>query len=146
MSQGIKQTGKSYIKVLLRLPWWLSGKDFACQCWRPEFDPWVGKTAWRRKWLPTPVFLPGKLHGQRSLEGYIPWGGKSVRHNLVTKRQPQGPMPKKNDNRDVVTWSCSLTEAVRWGWNNTSKFPLTPCSQHSSDGITPFNSLWQPAI
>lgn len=30
-------------------------------------------------------------------------------------------MPKKNDNRDVVTWSCSLTEAIRWGWNNTMK-------------------------
>jgi len=77
--------------------------DFACRCWRPEFNPWVRKAAWRRTWLPTPVFLPGKLHGQRSLEGYIPWGGKRVRHNLVTKQQPQGPMPKKNDNRDVVT-------------------------------------------
>ena len=31
---------------------------------------------WRRKWLPTPVFLPGKSHGQGSLEGYSPWGHK----------------------------------------------------------------------
>ena len=31
---------------------------------------------WRRKWQPTPVFLPGKSHGQRSLEGYSPWGHK----------------------------------------------------------------------
>ena len=31
---------------------------------------------WRRKWQPTPVFLPGKFHGQRSLEGYSPWGHK----------------------------------------------------------------------
>ena len=29
---------------------------------------------WRRKWKPTPVFLPGKSHGQRSLVGYSPWG------------------------------------------------------------------------
>ena len=34
------------------------------------FDPWVGKMPWRRKWQPTPVFLPEKLHGQRSLVGY----------------------------------------------------------------------------
>ena len=40
---------------------------------RPEFDPWVGKIPWRRKWQPTPVLLPGKSHGQRSLVGYIPW-------------------------------------------------------------------------
>ena len=32
------------------------------------------KSAWRRKWQPTPVFLPGKVHGQRSLEGCSPWG------------------------------------------------------------------------
>ena len=31
---------------------------------------------WRRKWHPTPVFLPGKSHGQRSLVGYSPWGHK----------------------------------------------------------------------
>ena len=37
------------------------------QCRRPGFDPWVGKIPWRRRWLPTPVFLPGKSHGQRSL-------------------------------------------------------------------------------
>ena len=43
----------------------------------PGFDPWVGKIPWRRKWQPTPVFLPGKSHGQRSLAGYSPWGCKA---------------------------------------------------------------------
>ena len=38
----------------------------------PGFSPWVGKVPWRRKWIPTPVVLPGVLHGQRSLEGYSP--------------------------------------------------------------------------
>ena len=45
-------------------------KEPACQCRRLKrcgFDPWVGKTPWRRKWQPTPVFLPGNSHGQRSL-------------------------------------------------------------------------------
>ena len=39
-------------------------------------DPWVRKIFWRRAWQPTPVFLPGKSHGQRSLTGYSPWGHK----------------------------------------------------------------------
>ena len=43
---------------------------------RPGFDPWVGKIPWRRKWQPTPVFLPGKSHGWRILIGYSPWGLK----------------------------------------------------------------------
>ena len=33
------------------------------------FNPWVKKIPWRRKWQPTPVFLPGEFHGQRSLGG-----------------------------------------------------------------------------
>ena len=41
-----------------------------------RFDPWVRKIPWRRKWQLTPVFLPGKSHGQRSLVGYSPWGQK----------------------------------------------------------------------
>jgi len=46
------------------------------QCRSPGFDPWVRKIPWRRKWQPTPVFLPEKFHGQRSLAGYSPWGHK----------------------------------------------------------------------
>ena len=42
----------------------------------PRFDPWVRKIPWRKKWLPTPGFLPGDFHGQRSLVGYSPWGCK----------------------------------------------------------------------
>ena len=48
---------------------------------RCELDPWVRKIPWRRKWSPTPVFLPGESHGQRSLVGSSPWGHKRVRHN-----------------------------------------------------------------
>ena len=60
----------------IRLPRWLSSKESTRQCRRCRFDPWVGKISWRRKWQPTPVFLPGKSHGQQSLEGYSPWSGK----------------------------------------------------------------------
>ena len=47
----------------------------------------LGSSLWRRKWQPTPVFLPGKSHGQRSLVGHNPQGHKRVGHNLATKQQ-----------------------------------------------------------
>ena len=56
-----------------------SGKEPTCQrrrCKRHGFDPWVGKISWRRAWPPTPVFLPGESHGQRSLVGYNSEGHK----------------------------------------------------------------------
>ena len=59
------------------LPRWRSGEESTCQCRRHSrhgFNPWVGKIPWRGKWQATPVFLPGKSHGQRSLMGYSPWG------------------------------------------------------------------------
>ena len=59
------------------------------ECSRRGFDAWVRKPPWKRKWKPTPVFLPGKSHEQRSLEGYSPWGHKTVRHDLATKQQQQ---------------------------------------------------------
>jgi len=43
---------------------------------RCRFDPWVRKIQWRRAWQPTPIFLPGEPHGQRSLVGYSPQGHK----------------------------------------------------------------------
>ena len=57
-----------------RLLWWLSSKRIPCQCRRFRCYPWVRKIPWRRKRQPTPLFLPGKSHGQRSLVGYSPWG------------------------------------------------------------------------
>ena len=57
-------------------PRWTSGKESACQCRRQGFYPWVEKIVWRRKWQPTPVFLPGKSHGQRTLGVYRLWGHK----------------------------------------------------------------------
>ena len=58
------------------LPWWLSSKESTSQCRRCRFDHWHRKIPWRRKWQPTPVFLPGKSHGQQSLVDYSPWGCK----------------------------------------------------------------------
>ena len=58
---------------------WCSGKESACRCRilkRCRFDLWIRKIPHKRTWQPTPIFLPGKFHGQRSLVGYSPWGRK----------------------------------------------------------------------
>ena len=63
------------------LPRWLRGKESACQygrCKKGRFNPWVEKIPWRRKWQPTPVFLPGQSHGQRCLVGCTTWSHKEL--------------------------------------------------------------------
>ena len=73
------------------LPCWLSSKEPACNAGDTYSKPWVKNIPWRRKQQPTPVFLPGKSHGQRSLVGYHPWGCKEsdmagcLRHIYLTK-------------------------------------------------------------
>ena len=94
--QALWRTVWSFLKKLkIELPYdtarhfpgGASGKEHACQCRRHkrwEFDPWMGKIPWRRKWQLTPVFLPGESHEQRSLAGYGPW---SQRESDTTERQ-----------------------------------------------------------
>ena len=53
---------------------------------RYRFDSWTRKIPWRRKWQPTPVFLPEKLNEQRSLAGCSPYG-RRVGHDLATEKQ-----------------------------------------------------------
>ena len=73
-----------------------SGKESACQCWRCKrcLHPWVGKIPWRRKRQPTPVFLPGKVHGLRSLAGYSSWSLEELdmwMHTRGFQGDRQGP-------------------------------------------------------
>ena len=78
----------AYVYVYVPYTNGLSGKESACQAGDMGSIPgWEGP--WETEWQPTPVFLPGKSHGQRSLVDKSPWGGKRVRHNLVTKLQQQ---------------------------------------------------------
>ena len=75
-------TGSRVLKVpslLQGFPGGTSGKGMACQCRRLKtcrFHPWFRKISWRRAWQPTPVFLPGKSHGKRSLVEYNPQSHK----------------------------------------------------------------------
>ena len=81
-------TGGVYFSNTHGLPRWLSGEIFAWQCGRwgsCKFEPWIGQIPWRRKWQPTPVFLPGKFHGQRNLVGSSPWGHR-VQHDWAAEQ------------------------------------------------------------
>ena len=70
---------RNNVKPFLRCVWltrWLRQQGICLQCRRSDFDLWVRNIPWRREWLPTPVFLPGEFHGQRSLVGYSARGCK----------------------------------------------------------------------
>ena len=85
-----------------------SGSDCKSVClqWRrPRFDHWVGKIPWRRKWQPTPVFLPGKSHGLRSLR-YRPRGRKE----LDTTERLHFHLSLRR-----LTWKKAL-EMLMWYW------------------------------
>ena len=119
-------------KVQSWLPWWLSGKESTCQCRRSGFDPRVRKILWRRKWKPTPVFLPGKSHGQKSLRGYSPWGCKTVRHILATKQQQHVVI----NWRDINIFNSDLE-------NQFSSVQLLSCVQLF---VTPWTTAHQASL
>ena len=72
---------------------------------RLQFNPWVGKMPWRRQWQPTPVFLPGEFHGQRSLVVYSPWG------------------PKESDMTEQLT-HCVTAPITHWHRNWDTSWPV----------------------
>ena len=90
------------------------GRESACnkgdhlQCRRPEFDPWVGKIPWRRKWQLTPIFLPGKSHGQGNFPDYSPCDYKRLNHHHQVLIINAGEGVKKKDS------SCPVDATVNW--------------------------------
>ena len=78
------------------------------------------KIPWRRKWLPTPIFLPGESHEQRSLAGYSSWGCKEsdtterLRHIQLTPTYMEGSVGKEERETTRVTTLYWLT-VVKWG-------------------------------
>ena len=81
---------------------------------RPEFDPWIGKIPWRRKWQPSPVLLPGKSHGQRSLVGYSPWGHKEsdTTEQLHLPEHPLHPQLHHRSSLEPRPWYPAACQRV----------------------------------
>ena len=85
------------------------------QCRRLRFDPWVKKIPWRRSWQPTPVFLPGESHGQKSLAGYSPWS-RRVRHDWSTWAQYIYMHIFGEGNGYPLQYSCLENSVDRRAW------------------------------
>ena len=107
---------KVYVEDLTGLSRWLSGEKSACQCRSPRrqgFYPWIGKIPWSRKWQCTPVFVPGKFHGQRSLMGYSSRGHKELdwaterSHACAQMSQISLEWYRHHDSLKAASWAAS---------------------------------------
>ena len=113
-----KQSTKS-THISIRASRWLSGKESACQCRTRRFHPWVGKIPWRMAWQPTPVFLPGESHGQRSLAGYLVL--------LAVHKEPDTNEPLNYNNNMSVSVTLRHSSTPRsptmmsWCWGVKSQ-------------------------
>ena len=74
------------------LPWWLGGRESACQYRRCGIDPWVGKSPWKRKWQPTLYSCLGNPVDRGAWQATV-LGVARVRHNLAT-----------NNDRTMKCW------------------------------------------
>ena len=97
------------LSLKLSFPSGSDGKSVYSQFRRPRLDPWVRKIPWRRKWQPTPVFLPGKFHGWRRLVGDC------------------GVVKSRTWLRDFTFTfipETTLNSLEKWSWVKQSHYPL----------------------
>ena len=101
---------------------WYRLLDGQCRrCRRPGFNPWVGNIPWRRKWQPSPVFIPGKFHRPRSLVGYSRGVAESRTWLSEWAHARQGWSPETKEEQALFFWSlqgervpCTLLTAFCW--------------------------------
>ena len=80
---------------------------------RDALDTWIGKIPWRRKWQPTPVFLAGKFHGQRSLVDTVHGAPESWIGQYICKYQ----LVRKTEAGNTKEIHSSHKFNEFWGWN-----------------------------
>ena len=86
--------------------------DQESACNAGDGDPWVGKIPWSRKWQPTPVFLPGKFHGQKNLVGSRPWDHKESDMTEHTHTPTHTPHPHTH----IPLGSMRVLMSMRASW------------------------------
>ena len=121
---------------------WLSGKEFTCPCWRQvDKNSILGleRSPGKKKWQPTPVFLPWKFHGQRNLVGYSPWGHKEsdTTEQLTLSLLLFSPLCPDSE----IVWLCSIPENIPSGRTRILCYRLSLISQ-VSDLQSPEHLLW----
>ena len=118
-----------------------SGKESTCPCRRHKrcgLDPWAGKIPWRRKWQPTPVFLPGKFLRQRSLMGYSPRDCNQIELSARTHMTLQHPNQSPNATVPAGTLSQGHKNwllAHERGWLSLSWPPVLTSSPVLTNSI-----------
>ena len=118
----------------VRLPWWLSGKEHACQCRRCGFNSWVGKIPWRRKEMAThSSIFAWEIPWTEALVRLQSMGPKRVRHNLATEQQDN--FHKMNKLCLLKLIECTIhSESKLWilvryvVWAKTKTKKKKPCS------------------
>ena len=100
------------------------GKESTCQSRRWGFNPWVGKIPWRRARQPTPVFLPGELHGQRSWQATVHGISKSE-HTLFQwlSPPPHTHTPRRNKTSGIYHPCDKYLLSIHYSrhWRNSNK-------------------------
>ena len=121
------------------LPRWLSCKESACQCRRHRFDPWIGKISWRRKWQPTPVFLPITVPWTEEPGDLQSIGSQRVRNDLATQHKNTvfiqwAPIQSQADAGYCTVFAASpqnnLVRLVFW---NSLGFSFLICEIETND-------------
>ena len=114
--QGCKESDMTeatkHNKTSMGFPGGARGKEPACQCRRLKrlrFDPWVREIPWRRAWQPTPVFLPGESHGERSPTGGLQSiGSQRIRHNWTDFIHIHTHTHRKRHKNECGVWIQSI--------------------------------------
>ena len=121
------------LEVCEGLPWWLIGKEAPAMQ-----ETWVRSLVleipWRRKWQPTPVFLLGKSHGQRSLAGYSPWGRKES--GTTEHARNAFSFQKPGSSHWPISTHGTASQNVLMGihkcrWANPFAWYIYPCSAYT---------------
>ena len=103
----------SWVRIAWGLPRWLSGKESAYQHRRWGYNSWVGKIPWRRKWQPTPVFLPGEI----SWTEEPPWAAVHRVAHAHTQTRVAWDIPRDNSSLVVqheLNWEISQEDNIFW--------------------------------
>ena len=128
-------------------PRWFSGKEATCNAGDMGSIPVLGRFPWRRAWQPTPAFLPGESHGQRSLVGCNPWGHKESdmtehTHTHIHTTESYffvflSASPSRDSSKPRPAWPCTTTNRRLSSAGSRGPRPISPGCFRRGSRCTP---------